>query len=328
MLALMDEKLAKQAELLSMVFQKTLKENNQDLAGNLKEQFSESINSLTNHVDTTLAKQDKKNEERLKIHMEEVDKKMKEMKTELTSLKMTHAPIDAWANFKPSNQDAGASSSGSAAQRRESAKRRFIESADPADDPRNQRNTLRVHIKGFVKAVPPAVHRKCWDSIVSQVGEHLVGAKPKTGNFDYNFVVDCQSEAQALQAIELINGLNMEWPDIKDPTSKGNIRAHSDRSPNAKKSNKIYGEIRKMLEEFLGKEMDTAPLVRTSGPRGPIYVEFPDGDAMEVLKIHKNFSSGEETLRVNPECLEPLKLNDELVKDFYKKALAMASRWE
>ena len=83
-----------------------------------------------------------------------------------------------------------------------------------------------------------------------------------------------------------------------------------------------------MLEEFLGKELEIAPLVRTSGPRGPIYVEFPDGDAMEVLKVHKNFSSGEETLRVNHECLEPLKLNEELLKDFYKKALAMASRWE
>ena len=127
------------------------------------------------------------------------------------------------------------------------------------------------------------------------------------------------------------NGLELEWPDAKDPSIKGNIRAHADRSPNAKKSNKVYGEIRKMLEDIFDKnkeEMESAPMVRTSGPRGPIYVEMPDGDAMEVLKIYKNFNTGEETLKINPECLTPLKLNEETLKEVYSKALAMASKWE
>ena len=86
-----------------------------------------------------------------------------------------------------------------------------------------------------------------------------------------------------------------------------------------------------MLEDIFDKnkeEMETAPLVRTSGPRGPIYVEMADGDAMEVLKIYKNFNTGEETLKINPECLTPLKLNEEMIKDVYNKALAMASKWE
>ena len=323
--SMLKEAMQEQALMFASMMQKNMKENNAEMVNTLKEQISDSLGNTFNKA---LGDQEVRIDEKMEVMRKEMMDRIDSIQNQVQTVKAAQAPPDAWANFKPTSPDTGASSSGSAAQRRESAKRRFIESADPADDPRNQRNTLRIHIKGFVKLVPPAVHRKCWDVIVSRVGEHLVGAKPKTGNFDYKFVVDCLSEAQALQAIELINGLDLEWPDIKDPTNKGSIRAHSDRSPNAKKSNKIYGEIRKMLEEFLGKELEIAPLVRTSGPRGPIYVEFPDGDAMEVLKVLKNFTSGEETLRVNHECLEPLKLNEELIKDFYKKALAMASRWE
>ena len=57
-------------------------------------------------------------------------------------------------------------------------------------------------------------------------------------------------------------------------------------------------------------------------------MEYPDGDAMEVLKVFKNFACGEESLRVNNERLTPLRLTEELLKDFYTKALAMASKWE
>ena len=264
-MAMTDAAMLKLADMLAAKNEATMrvaiKENNAVLLSAMNEQTDEKISSaIVGLKDELLATM----KESMSVLKAEIKEEIKAEAPPLDAWQLGRAAAAAKAMASEATGPSGATGSadphGSAAQRRESSKRRFVESRDPADDPRNQRNVLRVHVKGFHKAVPPAVHRKCYEAILARIGGHLVGATPKTGNFDYKFVVDCQSEAQANQAIELINNLGLEWPDAKDPTIKGTIRAHSDRSPNAKKSNKVYGEIRKMLEEIFNnnkEEMET-----------------------------------------------------------------------
>ena len=212
----------------------------------------------------------------------------------------------------------------------DSKRRKFEAGSSSREDPRNQRNPLRLHIKGFHRAVPPAVHRKMWSDIATELGPCVKGARPRIGRLDYKFQVDFTCEAQALTVLELINNLDKTWIDPKDDSVKSTIRAQTDKSQNAKKMNKIYGEMRKMMEShILNQQMDPKVYaIRTSGPQGPLYVEFGEDDGIDICKVIKNQATGEVTFKVNPEALEPLKINEETLKNMYTQANEMASRWE
>ena len=212
----------------------------------------------------------------------------------------------------------------------DSKRRKFEAASSSKDDPRNQRNPLRLHIKGFHRAVPPAVHRKMWSDIAMELGPCVKGARPRIGRLDYKFQVDFTCEAQALTVLELINNLDKTWIDPKDDSVKSTIRAQTDKSQNAKKMNKIYGEMRKMMEShILNQQMDPKVYaIRTSGPQGPLYVEFGEDDGIEICKVLKNQASGEVTFKVNPEALAPLQITEEAIKHMYSQANEMASRWE
>ena len=209
-------------------------------------------------------------------------------------------------------------------------KRRKFEADSSREDPRNQRNPLRLHIKGFHRPVPPAVHRKIWGDIAYELGPCVKGARPRIGRLDYKFQVDFTCEAQALTVLELINNMDKTWVDPKDDSLKSTIRAQTDKSQNAKKMNKIYGEMRKMMEShILQKQMDPKVYaIRTSGPQGPLYVEFGEDDGIEICKVLRNQASGEVTFKVNPEALAPLQITEEAIKHMYSQANEMASRWE
>ena len=130
--------------------------------------------------------------------------------------------------------------------------------------------------------------------------------------------------------LELINGMDKVWVDPKDAAAQSTIRAQTDKSQNAKKMNNIYGEMRKMMEDHVAtKGMDPKVFgIRTSGPQGPLYVQFGDDDGMEICKILKNQTTGVVTFKVNHEVLEPLQIEEQTLKDMYSKANEMASKWE
>ena len=216
------------------------------------------------------------------------------------------------------------------ADRGDNKRRKFDPASSSKDDPRNQRNPLRLHIKGFHRAVPPAVHRKIWGEIAQELGPSVKGARPRIGRLDYKFQVDFTCEAQALTVLELVNNMDKTWVDPKDDSAKSTIRAQTDKSQNAKKMNKIYGEMRKMLEHHIvHQELDPKVFaIRTSGPQGPLHVEFGEDDGMEICKIIKNQATGDVTFKHSSEALEPLKITEENLRNMYTQANEMASRWE
>ena len=98
----------------------------------------------------------------------------------------------------------------------------------------------------------------------------MEGARLRVGRYDYRFEVDFVSECQALQAMELINNFGPTWVDPKGG-KVSTIRAQTDKSPNAKRGNKIYGELRKLVEAWIVSQVLKPEYfeVRTSGPKGP-----------------------------------------------------------
>ena len=177
--------------------------------------------------------------------------------------------------------------------------------------------------------MPPSVHRTLWEKILEEMGDFMEGARLRVGRYDYRFEVDFVSEAQALQALELINEMKLVWVDPKNQ-QESIIRAQTDKSPNAKKCNKIYGELRKLVEGHIvavGLKLEDFA-VRTSGPKGPLYVEGGAQGDFEICKMFRDDSTEITTWKNDESCHEPLKLNDAILCDLQAKALAAASRWE
>ena len=69
-------------------------------------------------------------------------------------------------------------------------------------------------------------------------------------------------------------------------------------------------------------------LIRTSGPRGPVYVVTADGNDFEICVMLTDPGTGVIKFKHNSEALEPLKLNEDELVTIMDKALATASRWE
>ena len=224
---------------------------------------------------------------------------------------------------------------GSAGARGNSLKRRVVITNSSSKegptqvDPRNMRNPLRLHLKGFDRKVPPSVHRGIWEKILEDSGDFMEGSRLRVGRYDYKFEVDFVSEQQALQAMEIINNSAPTWTDPKGG-KVSSIRAQTDKSPNAKRGNKIYGELRKLVEAWIvaqGLQPEDFQ-VRTSGPKGPLHVEGGAASDFEITKFHYNESTEVYTWQNDEASYEPLKLNANILEDLQKKALAAATKWD
>ena len=129
--------------------------------------------------------------------------------------------------------------------------------------------------------------------------------------------------------MELINNYGPTWVDPKGG-KVSTIRAQTDKSPNAKRGNKIYGERRKLVEAWIvsqGLQPDDYQ-VRTSGPKGPLYVEGGAAGDFEITKFYYNEATEIYTWLNDESCYEPLKLNAGVLEDLQKKALAAACKWD
>ena len=66
----------------------------------------------------------------------------------------------------------------------------------------------------------------------------------------------------------------------------------------------------------------------TSGPQGPLYLELPNGEGIEIVKVIRDNSTQLENPRVCNDCFEHLKIDEETIVNFYRKAKEMAHKWD
>ena len=108
------------------------------------------------------------------------------------------------------------------------------------------------------------------------------------------------------------------------------IRAQTDKSPNAKRGNKIYGELRKSVEAWIVSQgLKPEDLqVRTSGPKGQLYAEGGAAGDFDITKFYYNEVTEIYTWQNDESCYDPLKLNAGVLEVLQEKTLAAASKWD
>ena len=187
-----------------------------------------------------------------------------------------------------------------------------------------------MHVKGFNRKVAATVHRTIWHDLnIALEGHRVVGCQARIGMYHYWFKVEAPTPDVTVKALKIINELALTWIDPRDK-SISTIRCQTDKSANEKHANKVYGELRKLMEQHFKDSMDVDEKnyqVRTSGPRGPIYVEVP-GDAWEVCNFIKCEISGEISWKTQEAFLGPLSLTAEALADMQTKAITAANKWE
>ena len=67
--------------------------------------------------------------------------------------------------------------------------------------------------------------------------------------------------------------------------------------------------------------------VKTSGPRGPLYIETT-GDSFELCTMCRDKVSDDISWKTMESCLEAFKLPAEKVKEMQDKAVVAANKWE
>ena len=68
--------------------------------------------------------------------------------------------------------------------------------------------------------------------------------------------------------------------------------------------------------------------MRTSVPKGPLYVEGGIKGDFEICKMFRDEATEITTWKNDESCFEPLQLNEGVLSDLQQKAMAAASRWE
>ena len=311
--------------------------NNTVLKESLKDDFQE-LKQQQENMQATIDAQEAKTSQKIDALRSELFEEIAKQVAKATAANPSgssgsagpSAPPDAWAAAAAARFSNGGTG-GNASQRRDSSKRYRTEDGGDgqSEDPRNRRNPLRLHIKGFAKKVAPSVHRHVWDDLAEQLTNlNIEGFTSRIGRFDYKFEVDFESEVDAKRAVEIINGARKSWTD-PDTNVVSIVRAQTDKSPNDKKANKVYGELRKLLEaHIVAKGLDQDKFkVRTSGPKGPLYIE--DGNSsFEVCTMHKHRTTEVVNWSTSEECFAKLVMTKAELEDMQSKAMKEACKWE
>ena len=323
----------------------------------LKADLTTSINAISNQVDEVIAKVDASEAKQaaamqtMRAEMQaEFMAKIQELTAQMAALKdevKTEVKSETQQDIKQAISIAGANAVAAAASGhvdpwQASANARFGPSGSqrtpsvkrfcPGEsngNPRDAKNLCKLQIKGFNRRVPPTVHKLVWEEIKDKIGDLVKDARLRIGKYNFMFEVEFGDARVAARALDLINSLDQTW---EDPKTKdiSKIRANTEKSPNERKANKVYGEIRKALELHIkdkGMEVDSI-MIRTSGPRGPVYVVTSDGNDFEVCVMLTDPGTGAIRCKHNLDALAALQLEEAELKSIMDKALAAASRWE